>query len=76
MYYVIDMQGFPGVSGSPVYDQDGNVIGIVLKGGKSVGTGLAYAELSAAITDLLGKNRSHPKTKNKTSHHRQCGNTF
>ncbi len=60
MYYVVDTQGFPGVSGSPVYDQDGAVVGITLMGGANAGTGLAYAEVSSAITDLLTKNPATP----------------
>jgi len=54
-YYAIDKASWPGASGSPVYMQNGKVVGIVLIGGRDLGSGIGFAETSAAIADVISK---------------------
>ncbi len=55
--FAIDKNVWPGASGSPVYDMDGNVIGLVIKGGFNEGAGLAYARSTDYILDFLRTNK-------------------
>ena len=50
---VIDKAGWPGVSGSPVYDGKGRAIGMVVQRGSGEGAGLAYARPSVFIRRFL-----------------------
>ena len=54
-YYAVDKPSWPGASGSPLFTEDGKVVGIILRGGRDLGAGLGYAETSAAIIDSIGK---------------------
>jgi len=52
---VVDKNGWPGASGSPIYLQDGHVIGMVFSRGIGEGTGLTYGRISKFISDFLPK---------------------
>lgn len=50
---VIDKEAWPGASGSPVYGEDGGVLGIVLQRGLGDGVGIAIARPSHFIATFL-----------------------
>ncbi len=52
---IIDRSAWPGASGSPVYLDDGRVIGVLIKRGTNDASGLAYALTTEAIFDFLNK---------------------
>ena len=54
---VIDKSAWPGASGSPVYDANGNVIGMITEAGINYGSGLAYALPSSSILRFLNYNK-------------------
>ena len=54
---VIDKSAWPGASGSPIYDGNGNVIGMITETGIDYGAGLAYALPASAILKFLGENK-------------------
>ena len=54
---VIDKSAWPGASGSPVYDGDGKVIGLVIETGLAEGAGLTYSRPIDLITDFLTKEK-------------------
>ena len=53
---IVDKSVWPGASGSPVYTAEGKVIGLILKTGLGLGTGLTYAAPADAIMNFLSKN--------------------
>lgn len=53
---VIDKGTWPGASGSPVYEDNGSVLGIVLQRGLGDGTGIAVARPSHFILKFLNAN--------------------
>jgi V8-like Glu-specific endopeptidase len=55
--FAIDKNVWPGASGSPVYDANAKVIGLVFKGGINEGAGLAYARSTDYILDFIDKNK-------------------
>jgi V8-like Glu-specific endopeptidase len=55
--FAIDKNVWPGASGSPVYDSEGKVIGLIIKGGINEGAGLAYARSTDYILDFLRANK-------------------
>lgn len=50
---VIDKAAWAGASGSPVFDVDGRVVGVLVRAGFDEGSGLAYARPSARIVKIL-----------------------
>ena len=54
---VIDKNTWPGASGSPVYDERGIVLGMIIKRGLDEGTGLAYARPADSIIEFLREKK-------------------
>jgi S1-C subfamily serine protease len=50
---VVDRGAWPGASGSPLYRDDGRVVGIVTETGTGFANGLSYARSSAEIVTFL-----------------------
>ena len=51
--YLLDKTAWPGASGSPVFTEDGKVIGMITRTGTDDSAGLSFAKSSAAIQNLL-----------------------
>jgi Trypsin-like peptidase domain len=58
--YIMDKAAWPGASGSPLYLRSGEVIGILLRAGINLGSGLTFGRSATVITDFL---RQHPATR-------------
>lgn len=54
---MIDKTTWHGVSGGPLYLGNGAVIGIVLRAGEGLWTGMAWARQSASVLKFLGDNK-------------------
>lgn len=54
---VIDTGSWPGASGSPLYSAEGSVIGVMVKTGINLGTGLAYALPAETVIAFLRENK-------------------
>ncbi len=54
---VVDKGSWPGSSGSPIYNQKGEILGIVQKRGSQEGTGTTFGRTTAFITEFLSKNK-------------------
>jgi len=54
---VIDKAAWPGASGSPIYLEDGEVIGLIVAAGAGFGAGTAYGRSSLTIDAFL---KAHP----------------
>jgi len=54
---LIDKSAWPGASGSPVYDADGKVIGLLIATGLAEGAGLTYAEPADVVLEFLSKEK-------------------
>jgi hypothetical protein len=52
-FYLLDKTAWRGASGSPVYTEDGKVIGMIVRTGTDDSAGIGFARCSAAIQDLL-----------------------
>ncbi len=52
-FYLLDKTAWRGASGSPVYTEDGKVIGMIVLTGTDESAGIGFARCSAAIQDLL-----------------------
>jgi len=52
---IIDKSAWPGASGSPVYDGNGVIIGMITDAGINYGAGLAYAVPGSSILSFLGE---------------------
>lgn len=65
---VIDRQNWPGSSGSPAYDVDGNVVGIVLQRGIGDGVGMAIARPTSRILAFLASKNVQVKTEKDAKH--------
>lgn len=57
MDIVVDKTTWHGVSGGPVYLGDGTVIGIIVKSGESVWSGMAFARQTSNILKFLTENK-------------------
>ena len=69
---VIDKGTWPGASGSPVYGEDGNVLGIVLQRGLGDGIGISVARPSHFIaTFLRSKGITVAARRDKNKKHKQ-----
>ena len=53
----IDKSAWPGASGSPVYDAEGRVIGMVTETGLALGAGLTYARPVEVLIDFLREQK-------------------
>ncbi len=60
---VLDKGNWPGASGSPIYDESGSVIGILLQRGIADGTGMTVGRPSHFILQFLRKNGIVPIDK-------------
>jgi S1-C subfamily serine protease len=54
-FYLLDKTAWPGASGSPVFTEDGKVIGMITRTGTDDSAGLSFARCSAAIQNLLAR---------------------
>lgn len=54
-FYLLDKTAWLGASGSPVYTEDGKVIGMIVLTGTDESAGIGFARCSAAILDLLAR---------------------
>jgi len=52
-FYLLDKTAWRGASGSPVYTEDGRVLGMIVRSGTDDSAGIGFARCSAAIQDLL-----------------------
>lgn len=52
-FYLLDKTAWLGASGSPVYTEDGKVIGMITRTGTDDSAGIGFARCSAAIQNLL-----------------------
>jgi S1-C subfamily serine protease len=50
---LIDKSAWPGASGSPVYDENGQVLGLLIKRGTNESAGLAFARPTKFLLDFL-----------------------
>jgi V8-like Glu-specific endopeptidase len=53
---IIDKATWPGASGSPVYGADGRVVGMLLKAGIGLRSGLAYARAASVLQQFLSRH--------------------
>ena len=60
---IIDNNNWPGMSGAPVYLNNGRIIGVILRRGTNDAEGLAFARSSNIIVEFLSK---HSFSTNKT----------
>jgi V8-like Glu-specific endopeptidase len=54
---VLDRAAWPGGSGSPVYDSQGKVLGLVSQAGEGLASGISFARASSTIVRFLA---THP----------------
>jgi S1-C subfamily serine protease len=54
-FYLLDKTAWLGASGSPVYTEDGKVIGMITQTGTDDSAGIGFARCSAAIQNLLAR---------------------
>lgn len=54
---IIDKSAWPGASGSPVYDAEGKVIGLVIETGLAEGAGLTYSRPVDLIREFLAREK-------------------
>jgi trypsin-like peptidase len=54
---VIDRNGWPGASGSPVYLKNGKLVGMIIEAGFDRGAGLSYGRPSEFIADFLRQEK-------------------
>ena len=57
---LVDRSNWPGASGSPIYLQNGRVIGIVLGRGVGDATGLTYGRVARFVRELLPAAQPQP----------------
>jgi S1-C subfamily serine protease len=62
---VLDKNAWPGASGSPVYNINGKIVGMVVQRGFNDATGLAFARTSAFIERFLAENRKARQEEDK-----------
>jgi S1-C subfamily serine protease len=62
-FYMIDKIAWPGASGSPVYTEDGKVVGIMLRSGTDIATGISYARGSATMVGILRRTAAADEQK-------------
>lgn len=60
---IVDQSAWPGVSGCPVYLQDGRVIGLLIQRGTGEGTGRSIVRATSAIQEFLAKARASREPK-------------
>jgi S1-C subfamily serine protease len=62
---VLDKGTWPGASGSPIYNEDGAVLGILLQRGLGDGTGITVGRPSHFILQFLAKHNIHAQEPKK-----------
>lgn len=60
---MLDCIAWPGASGSPVYDSDGAVRGVLLSTGRDSSTGLSFARPASIVTAFLREHGISPSMK-------------
>ncbi|MCX8473658.1 MAG: serine protease [Sediminibacterium sp.] len=60
-YYQIDMSAFPGNSGSPVFDKNGNIIGLLSYKQKSIES-ISYSLKNKQIFDIIKQLQNNQKS--------------
>ena len=55
--FVLDTTNWGGASGSPIYDKQGRVLGILLMRGSDATAGLTYGRPADSILTFLSKNK-------------------
>jgi hypothetical protein len=70
---VVDKNAWPGASGSPIFDVNGRVVGMIIQRGFNDSSGLAFAIPSGVIKKFLSDNppTQKPETKDHSENHQQ-----
>lgn len=60
---ILDQSAWPGVSGCPVYVQDGKVIGLLVQRGTGEGTGRSIVRTAFVIEEFLARSRQQLRAR-------------
>lgn len=66
----LDRAAWPGGSGSPVYDSQGKVLGLVTQAGEGMASGLSFARAGSTITRFLSTHPLPPSPPSPKANHK------